>query len=140
MAANLNRPGVAGQRRFDVRPSQPLLAPEEVVRRVSARVDPIALGAALGIVIAAMTFVATAILVLKGGPAAGIHLSLLSNYWPGYDVSVVGALMGAAYGGGCGFAFGFLTATLRNALLASYLGAIRLWANMSRTYFLDRLE
>jgi hypothetical protein len=140
VSANINRPGVAGLRRFDVRASQPQLATEEVVRRVSARVDPLALGAALGIVIAAMTFVATAILVMKGGPAAGIHLSLLSNYWPGYDVSLGGAVIGALYGGACGFAFAVLTAALRNALQTAYLGGIRLWANMSRTYFLDRLE
>lgn len=138
--AHITRPGTARLRRFDVRASRPELAAEEVVRRVSARVDPIALGAALGIVIAVMTFLATAILVMKAGPAPGIHLALLSNYWPGYDVSLGGAVMGALYGGATGFAFGVLTASLRNAVLASYIGAIRLWANMSRLYFLDRLE
>ena len=141
MSANINRPGVAGLRGFDVRPSQPRsLATEEIVRRVSARVDPMALGAALAIVIAAMTFLATSILVMKGGPSTGIHLSLLSNYWPGYDVTFAGAVIGAVYGGGSGFAFGFLTASLRNGLIALYLAGLRLWANLSRTHFLDRLE
>lgn len=42
-------------------------------------------------------FLATNILVLKGGPNVGQHLGLLSQYFPGYSVSFVGSLIGFIY-------------------------------------------
>lgn len=116
------------------------MAPAELERKITARVDPLALGAALGIVLAGLVFGATNILILRGGDGVGTHLSLLSNYWPGFEVTLAGSLIGALYGAATGFVLGFTTAFLRNTVLSLYLGSIKLWANLSRTYFLDRLE
>ena len=115
-------------------------APAELERKITARVDPLALGAALGTVIGCLVLAATNFLILKGGDDVGTHLSLLSNYWPGFEVTFAGSLMGALYGAATGFALGYVTAFLRNAVLSLYLGSVKLWANLSRTYFLDRLE
>lgn len=105
-----------------------------------ARVDPLALGVALGIVLGCLVFGATNFLIVKGGDDVGTHLSLLSNYWPGFEVTIAGSLIGALYGAATGFTLGFVTAFLRNTVLRLYLGSVKLWANLSRTYFLDRLE
>lgn len=120
--------------------SLPSLVPTELVRTITARVDPLALGAALGIVLGTLVFAATNFLLLKGGDDIGTHLGLLSNYWPGFEVTIAGSLIGALYGAATGLTLGFVTAFLRNAVLRLYLGSIKLWANLSRTYFLDRLE
>ena len=54
--------------------------------------------------------IATAWLVIRGGPNVGQHLSLLRNYLPGYSVSWAGALLGFAYGALLGGAVGWLIA------------------------------
>ena len=114
--------------------------PAELERKITARVDPLALGVALGIVLGCLVFGATNFLLLKGGDDVGTHLGLLSNYWPGFQVTFAGSLIGAIYGAATGFALGFVTAFLRNTVLSLYLGSVKLWANLSRTYFHDRLE
>ena len=63
------------------------------IRRLNAR----AWGIAVGLLLGGGLFVATNILVLKGGPNVGQHLQLLSQYFPGYSVSFVGSLIGFVY-------------------------------------------
>lgn len=63
------------------------------IRRLNAR----AWGIAVGLLLGGGLFIATNILVLKGGPNVGQHLELLSNYFPGYSVSFVGSLIGFVY-------------------------------------------
>ena len=63
------------------------------IRRLNAR----AWGIAVGLLLGGGLFVATNILVLKGGPNVGQHLQLLSNYFPGYSVSFLGSLIGFVY-------------------------------------------
>jgi hypothetical protein len=70
---------------------------EEIVR-IFAKLDRWAFGAALGIVMGSVLFVATLILALKGGDVVGPHLALLAQYFPGYRVSVGGSLLGLVYG------------------------------------------
>jgi hypothetical protein len=53
-------------------------------------------------------FLATLWLVIKGGPHPGVHLALLSQYFPGYSVSWAGGLVGFFYA----FLIGFLTGAL----------------------------
>ncbi len=114
--------------------------PAEILRQVFARLEPIALGGSLAIVAGILVFAATNLLILKGGDRVGTHLALLANYWPGYHVTVMGSIVGALYGSVCGFLFGWLTAQLRNLFLHVRLRTVRLWANLSRTYFLDRFD
>ncbi len=63
------------------------------IRRLNAR----AWGIAVGLLLGGGLFLATNILVLKGGPNVGQHLRLLSQYFPGYSVSFVGSLIGFIY-------------------------------------------
>ena len=51
-------------------------------------------------------FLATIILVVKGGPNVGQHLQLLANYFPGYQVTVLGSFVGFVYGFVTGYAIG----------------------------------
>jgi protoporphyrinogen oxidase len=95
-------------------------SPDEVIETIFAKLDPVALGTAFGVVSALTLFLASAVLLLKGGPNVGRNLSLLGHYLIGFDVTWAGALLGAAELGGWGFALGFLVAWLRNWLLAAY--------------------
>jgi hypothetical protein len=95
-------------------------AVDRLAARVLARLDPVAMGVALGIVGAAGLFAATAALLIKGGPVVGPTLSLLAQYLPGYRVTWSGAVLGAAQALAGGFALGFAGAWLRNRALLSY--------------------
>jgi hypothetical protein len=80
------------------------------------------------------------VLVLQGEQEAGRHFALLSQYLPGYRVTPAGSLVGAAYAAAGAFMFGWLLAHLRSVCLNLYLWMVRFWANLSRAYFLDRLD
>lgn len=104
-------------------PSQ--ILPDEAIEAAFARLDPVALGAASGIVLGVAVFLATAALLLKGGPVVGPTLSLLSNYFIGFEVTWVGALIGLIEAAIAGFALGYLGALLRNWGMASYASLLR---------------
>ncbi|MFC1796754.1 hypothetical protein ACFL1V_06620, partial [Pseudomonadota bacterium] len=88
-----------------------------VLREAFARYDAVALGFALAIPAAIGLFIVTAILLIKGGPAVGANLSLLSNYMVGFRVSWTGALIGMVETGLLGFVFGWVMARLINAVV-----------------------
>jgi len=62
-------------------------------------------------------FLATLILVVKGGPNVGQHLGLLRAYFPGYSVSVVGTFIGFIYGFVVGYALGRIIGSVYNRLV-----------------------
>ncbi len=97
-----------------------MLSAETVVERAFARLDPVALGAALGVVAGIGLFLATAILLLRGGATVGPNLALVGQYLIGFTVNWFGALIGMVGVGVCGFALGYVTAWLRNAVLHAY--------------------
>jgi uncharacterized transporter YbjL len=113
---------------------------DELIIRTFAKVDAIALGIACGIVTSGAVFIATVVLLLKGGMQVGRNLSLLSQYFMGYSVTWSGAVIGAVYGLFLGFVIGWILAFVRNVTVSSYLHAIRLWANLSANHFLDRFD
>jgi hypothetical protein len=113
---------------------------DEVLVRTFAKVHEIALGVASGVLAGTALFVATAIIVARGGETVGPHLSLLSQYLPGYRVTFGGAFLGGAYGLIIGFVSGAFVAFVRNVLTMAYLLVIRLWANLSADNFLDRFD
>jgi protoporphyrinogen oxidase len=92
-----------------------------VVNETFARLDPIALGLSVGLVMALGLFLATAVLLLKGGDLVGPRLALLGHYLPGFRVSWGGSLAGALGAGGAGFLLGSAAALLRNMALRTYL-------------------
>lgn len=83
------------------------------IRRLNAR----AWGIAVGLLLGGGLFLATNILVLKGGPNVGQHLRLLSQYFPGYSVSFVGSLIGFIYAFVGGYVIGRAIGYLYNRLV-----------------------
>lgn len=93
---------------------------EKVIEAAFAKLDPLAMGVALGVVASLVLFLATTVLLLKGGPVVGPTLGLLDNFFLGYSVTWSGAFWGLAQAAFGGFALGFLFAWLRNWSLTAY--------------------
>ena len=72
------------------------------------------LAVVFGMVCGAGLFVATVWLLIRGGPDVGRNLGLLSNYYPGYDVTWPGAVVGLFYGAVFGALVGWSTAWIYN--------------------------
>ena len=73
-------------------------------------------GIAFGLVLAAGLFIATNILVLRGGAVVGPHLGLIGVYLPGYSVTFVGSLIGFVYMFVIGYGLGRMVAAVYNAI------------------------
>lgn len=86
---------------------------EHALRRLNAR----AWGIATGLVFGVGLFLATNILVLKGGDNPGVHLQLLRAFFPGFSVSFVGSLIGFVYAFVVGYATGRLIGAVYNAMV-----------------------
>jgi protoporphyrinogen oxidase len=96
------------------------VSPDELIEAAFARLDPLSLGLAAGAVVGLGLFLATALLLLRGGAVIGPNLVLLGQFFAGYSVTWPGAFIGLVEGGFCGFACGFVAAWLRNWGLAAY--------------------
>jgi fructose-specific phosphotransferase system IIC component len=80
------------------------------VVRLNAKIQGIVTGLVAGLVL----FIATNWLVLKGGKLVGKHLSLLGQFFIGYQVTLLGSFIGFAYAFVCGFVMGYSVAWLYN--------------------------
>jgi hypothetical protein len=87
---------------------------EKVVLTRLLRLNATVQGFVTGTIAGLVVFIATNWLVLKGGYVVGPHLSLLGQFFIGYEVTFVGSLIGFAYGFGCGFIGGYLVARMYN--------------------------
>jgi hypothetical protein len=76
-------------------------------------------GVAVALLLSIGLFLATNILVIKGGPNVGQHLGLLSNYFPGYSVTFVGSFIGFIYAFVIGYVLGRLIGLVYNRLVKS---------------------
>jgi protoporphyrinogen oxidase len=97
----------------------------DVLRAALARLDPVALGAAAGIICGLGLFLATAILLLKGGDPIGPRLALLGHYLIGYRVTWTGALVGLIEATIVGYVIGYVCAWLHNVFISSYIFFVR---------------
>ncbi len=88
---------------------------------VFLKLDRLAFGLACGLTLGLALFAATLFLVLKGGPVIGPNLSLLREFFPAYEMTVVGSVIGLGYGLLTGFLFGWGSAFLRNAAVYIYM-------------------
>jgi len=70
---------------------------DELIDRSLLRLNTFATAIGFGMLCGAVLFVATIFLALRDGPNAGPHLGLLSQYFPGYSVSILGAFVGFFY-------------------------------------------
>jgi hypothetical protein len=86
---------------------------ENTIRRLNGR----AWGIAVGLLLATGLFLATNILVMKGGPNVGQHLKLLAVYFPGYRVTFVGSLIGFVYAFVVGYGLGRLVGSVYNQMV-----------------------
>jgi len=87
---------------------------QQTIRRLNARAWGISVGLLMGLVL----FIATNLLVLRGGPQMGQHLSLLSIYFPGYSVSFAGSVIGFIYAFVLGYGIGRVIGRVYNRLVA----------------------
>jgi protoporphyrinogen oxidase len=92
---------------------------EELIRDAFARYDAVALGTAVGVVMGAGLFLATAFLMLRGGERVGANLSLLGQVLAGYGMTWPGAITGALEAGALGFGFGYVLAKAINFVIAA---------------------
>lgn len=100
-------------------PSQddaPVVA-DRIVYATFARLNARAWGIAFALLCGLSLLGATWLLVLKGGPVVGPHLSLLSNFLPGYSVSFFGGIIGFVYAFVIGYGLGRLIGSLYNVML-----------------------
>ena len=96
-----------------------------------AKLDRLALGISLGTLFGLLIFIATNVLILKGGDTIGPKLALLGQYFAGYDVTFYGSLVGLTYGLIVGFILGWLIAALRNFIVSVYVHLLKVRGNMS---------
>jgi hypothetical protein len=116
------------------------MTPDEMIDKVFAKLDPVALGVAIGVVSALTLFLASATLLLKGGSKVGPTLKLLGHYLIGFDMTWGGVSIGTIEAGICGFALGFLIAWGRNWCLAAYAYFARRWVEAkSQRDLLDKI-
>ncbi|HSB46330.1 MAG TPA: hypothetical protein VLD60_15060, partial [Nitrospira sp.] len=113
---------------------------DRLIEAALARLDPLALGVAVGLVSGVGILLATAILLLKGGEHVGQNLSLLRNYFPGFEVTWTGAAIGFLEVGLMGFGLGYLAAWLRNWEIEAYAMFVR-WRieRENRRHLLDKM-
>lgn len=97
----------------------------DILRVAFAKLDPVALGLAVGIVCGLGLFFATVALLLKGGYMVGSTLSLLKHYLIGYQVTWIGAFIGLVEAAAFGYVIGCVCAWLHNTLINSYIFLVR---------------
>src|SRR6266702_2196296 len=90
---------------------------EDLVLTQLMRLNAIFSGIITGTIAGSFVFIATILLVMKGGDVVGPHLSLLGEFFPGYEVSFGGSLVGLAYGLLGGFLVGYFVARMYNWLV-----------------------
>jgi len=93
-----------------------MVTPQErrILRAAVARLRAGIVAVVFGMVCGVGLFVATAWLLVRGGPAVGRTLGLLGNYFPGYSVTWPGAFLGLVYGALFGGIVGWCTAWVYN--------------------------
>lgn len=91
--------------------------PEEQIDTAIRRLNARAWGIAVGLLFGGGLFLATIVLVVKGGANVGAHLGLLSNYFPGYDVTVVGSFVGFVYAFVLGYGTGRVIGSVYNRMV-----------------------
>jgi hypothetical protein len=95
-----------------------MIEEEQDLNTAILRLNGRAWGIALGLLLGGGLFLATIVLVIKGGPTVGQHLNLLSVFFPGYRVTALGSVIGFVYAFVLGYALGRLIGSVYNRLVA----------------------
>ncbi len=86
----------------------------QVAKTAILQLNGRAWGIAAGLLCGLGLFIATNLLLLKGGENVGAHLSLLGVFFPGYSVTFVGSIIGFIYAFVLGYALGRLIGSAYN--------------------------
>ena len=97
--------------------AQPNQALEDLIFTRTVRLNATIQGIVTAVLTGTGLFLATLWLVIKGGDVVGPRLSLLNQFFPGYQVSFLGSFVGLAYGALVGFVVGYSVALIYNWLL-----------------------
>lgn len=104
-----------------------------------APIHKLALGVAVGLVTGLLLGAITLFHVALA-PVEGPNLGLLAQYFYGYDITPAGAAIGAAWGFGTGFVFGWFMAFVRNLVVSIAVFTLRTKAELEETAtFLDHI-
>ena len=88
------------------------------VKRAVAHLKAGILGLVFGLIFGVGLFAMTAILLIENGPNTGYHLSLLGNYFIGYNVTWKGAFIGFLWAFAVGVIIGWTIGMIYNWLVA----------------------
>jgi len=92
---------------------------EKLLRHTVARANEQGWGITFGLLAGVGLFLATAILLIRGGENVGQHLALIGIYFPGFSVGWGGAFIGFVYAFVVGYALGRTVATVYNRMSPS---------------------
>jgi hypothetical protein len=106
--------------------------------KVFARLHPVALGVAFGVVGGAVIYFITAVVLIHAHNPLSPDLTLLAQFLYGYSVTWSGALIGLLWGFALGFAAGWSSAVIRNLIMHWWLVLARSRAEME--YYRDFLD
>jgi hypothetical protein len=81
------------------------------------RLNGRAWGIAIGLLLGGGLFIATNVLVLRGGREVGPHLALLGVYLPGYRVTFLGSVIGFIYLFVIGYGIGRVIGSVYNRMI-----------------------
>lgn len=90
---------------------------DESLQHALLRLNGRAWGIGMGLLLGVGLFLATNILLVRGGENVGQHLGLLAIYLPGYSVSFAGSLIGFVYAFVGGYAIGRTIGSVYNRLV-----------------------
>jgi riboflavin transporter FmnP len=109
--------------------SEPSRQDKAILAAVFAKMDPVAMAVAIGVIFSLGLFLATTILLLQTVPEGypvGPHLIALADYLPGYAVTWGGSVFGLVYGFLIGAVIGYVVAVVWNFAHYLSLGAMLL--------------
>jgi hypothetical protein len=86
------------------------------VQATLLRLNARAWGISTGLLFGGGLFLATVVLVIRGGPQVGQHLGMLRIFFPGYSVTWVGAFIGFVYAFVIGYGLGRIIGSVYNRL------------------------
>lgn len=89
---------------------------DELITKAIVRLNVRLMGTLFGLLSGLGLFVATNILVFKGGPNVGSHLGLLAQFFPGYTVTFAGSFVGFLYAFVVGFLLGSVIGGVYNKI------------------------
>jgi hypothetical protein len=90
---------------------------EDLIFTRTVRLNATIQGIVAAVIVGVGLCLATLWLVIKGGDVVGPRLSLLNQFFPGYEVSLLGSIIGLFYGALVGFIIGYAVAVIYNWLV-----------------------